>query len=204
MNGQMMKQKTLLAALLMVIILCAIPSNTYAGTSSFRAWGGGVWLHDDIKDYDIKYRTGYGYGASYGTSWFCYLRTEIEVFYLHNTIKELKVDSQPLGITGSIDNYGALFNLALECPFTLSKMKLCPYIGAGFGASHSKSKLHIGTFPVQKEAQRSFSQQYFGGISFPIFPFFIGEISANVEGRYYVFDKHAHAVLAIGGIALKF
>lgn len=200
----MTTQKTLLATILTLICLCAVPCASYAGTSTLRAWGGGVWLHDNVKDYDIKYSTGYAYGASYGTSWFCYFRTEIEAFYLHNSIRDLKVDSKPVGITGSIENYGALFNLAVECPFTISKMELCPYIGAGLGVSYEKSKLNISNYPVQKETERRFSHQYFGGLSMPIFPFFIGEISASIEGRYYVFDKDVRAVMAIGGLALKF
>lgn len=198
-----MKQKALLFAILMVYY-CAIPSTTHAGESSIRGWAGTIWLHDTTKDYDVKYDTGFAYGAVYGTTWFCYLKTEVEVFYSHNKINDIKVDSKRMRIHGSTDNYAALINIAVEFPIKLRKIQFSPYLGGGIGASYEKSQLHVGSLPVQNETKSRFACQYFGGISFPILPFFLGEISANLEGRYCVFDEHVRSILAIGGIAVRF
>lgn len=197
-----MNKKSLIFTILMVYFFCALPSTIHA--FALRGWGGTAWLHDTIKDYDVKYDTGYACGAIYENTWFCFLKTEVEFFYLHSNISDIRARSIRTGVHGSMDNYTTMFNLAVQYPIKIENFHFSPYLGAGIGGSYTKTQLHAGSLPSQRETEHRVSYQYFGGISFPICSFYIGEISANIEGRYFIFDKHVRAILAIGGLSLKF
>lgn len=198
-----MKRKALIFSILMIYV--GILSATIEDDeSSFRGWAGAAWLHDTIKHYDIEYGTGIACGVALGTSWFHCLTTEVEVLFLHNNISDIKVHSRRTGIHGSIEDFTALFNMAAEFPLRIRKVHFLPYLGGGIGISFVKTKLHASSLPLQSETERRVAYQGLAGISFPVCHSFFWDITVNLEGRYLVFDEHVRAILAIGGVSLRF
>jgi hypothetical protein len=200
-----MKQIFKKITILLLSCLCLSPISCQANAPYLRGWAGASCLHDHIKDYEVKYRTGMAYGAAFGYAWPFYLKTEVEALYFHNDIKEIRVNFMNTGLRGGISAYAALFNVVFEYPLNFCQIQFSPYLGAGVGASYEVTHLYAMDLPKHKDKERRFAYQCQGGLSFPLYleclPF---KASFNLEGRYLVFDEHVRAAVAIGGLSVRF
>lgn len=167
-----------------------------------RASGGVSYLHDHIKEFDIKYKSGYAASIGLGGYLCPFLRWELEGLYLKNNIKEVLVDRElPSGLKGHVHDVALMGNIYFV-PHFFDGFE--PYAAIGGGCGFERVRLSGEKLPPIRNKENRLVYQGLAGVAFRVWSPDCMEVWVTADCRYFSFDKHVRAIIGLAGLQLRF
>lgn len=146
------------------LLLCGLATTSLKADSFYvGAFGGGVWIQDDLDYFDLDYHPGYTYGGSAGYQWSCSgWRVEGEFAYTRNRIKRFEFGPIEFRVHGRQSYYQGMGNIIYD--FCIPTSYCHPFVGVGGGWYQQRIELENGGFVKEDDI----AWQLLAGLSYEV------------------------------------